>query len=177
MPARLLHTPLGVFYGSMLLTLKSMDSNLASHRKGDCLQKLLQTLSATISRISQWWLWKVTYSTESETGALNFPRNIPPKPIGPLCPLSASWSVYDFLSTVSFIDLLKVIPRHDMNVIRCKQIVLIDMVHQQSHGKSRRVRGGYHITVDTSVPKSHFHWKIPIYKYCQVLKCQSYFYH
>lgn len=82
-----------------------------------------------------------------------------------------------FLSTVSFIDLLKVIPRHGMNVIQGKQIVLIDMVHRQSHGKSRRVRGGYHVTVDTSVPKSHFHWKIPIYKYCQVLKCQSYFYH
>lgn len=91
------------------------------------------------------------------------------------CILICVW----FLSAVSFIDLLKVIPWHDMNVIQCKQIILNDMVHQQSHGKSCWGWGGCHITVDTSVPKSQFHWKIPIYyyKYCQVLMCQSYFCH
>lgn len=56
-----------------------------------------------------------------------------------------------------------------MNVIQCKQTVLIDMVHQQSHGKSRWVRGGCHIAVDTSAPKSPFHWKIPIYCRLQIL--------
>lgn len=174
MPAGLLPTPLGLFYGSMLLTLKSMDSNLASRRKGECFQVLFQTLSATIIKNFPVVALKgylqhgvgngstelsAQHSTETHRSPLPFE-----------CILICVW----FLSTVSFIDLLKVIPRHDMNVIQCKQIVLIDMVHQQSHGKSRWVRGGYHIT---NVPKSHFHWKIPIYKYCQVLKCQSNFYH
>lgn len=162
MPAGFWPTPLGLFYDSTLLTLKYMESNLASHKKGECFQELFQTLSATIPRFSQWWLWKVTYSIESDRSTELSAQHSTKTHRSPLpfeCILIGVW----FLSTVSFIDLLKVIPWHDMNVIQCKQIVLNDMVHQQSHGKSRWVWGGCHLTVDTSVPKSHFHWKIPIY--------------